>query len=173
MFLHLPRPAAMSGAAIVALSCTMLAGASNVDQRTILTFSDPVAIPGTTLPAGTYVFRLMDSNSSHRVIQVLKRNDDSEPIATLSTIPITRVESRSDVELRFQSKESGGPPALTAWFYPGTLHGHEFLYSSAQEASFAGPERTLVLSRDVPGTDLERGTLRVDGAPAAEDAPQH
>src|SRR4029077_15183492 len=47
---------------------------SNIDQRTLLTFSGPVQMPGVTLPAGKYVFRLAGT-SLHNVMQVF---DDGE-----------------------------------------------------------------------------------------------
>jgi hypothetical protein len=44
-----------------------LATASEWDQKTIFTFSGPVEIPGQVLPAGTYVFKLVEPNSQERV----------------------------------------------------------------------------------------------------------
>jgi hypothetical protein len=35
-----------------------------------LTFSDPVKVPGTTLPAGTYVFELVNPASSIDVVKI-------------------------------------------------------------------------------------------------------
>jgi hypothetical protein len=36
------------------------ASAQLLDKRTLFTFSGPVALPGVTLPAGQYLFRLAD-----------------------------------------------------------------------------------------------------------------
>jgi hypothetical protein len=47
------------------------ASAQPLDQRTLFTFSGPVALPGLTLPAGQYLFRLADPHSSSKVVQVL------------------------------------------------------------------------------------------------------
>ena len=44
------------------------------DQKTVLTFSAPVEIPGQVLPPGTYVFELADSSSDRNIVQVFNKN---------------------------------------------------------------------------------------------------
>ena len=44
--------------------------ADQLDKKTVVTFSAPVEIPGKALPAGTYVFKLLDSSSSRNIVQV-------------------------------------------------------------------------------------------------------
>jgi hypothetical protein len=67
------RKALRSACAIALLTCLMGASSSaqTYDKRTVFTFSGPVALPGVTLPAGQYVFRLADPASSQKVVQVL------------------------------------------------------------------------------------------------------
>ena len=62
------------------------AHAQTGDYRTYFTFSTPVTLPGVTLPAGRYLFRLADPNSSRKVISVLSA-DGKTPLAMLHTIP--------------------------------------------------------------------------------------
>src|ERR1700682_635368 len=45
--------------------------AQTPDKRTLFTFSGPVTMPGVTLPAGQYMFRLADPSTSAKVVQVL------------------------------------------------------------------------------------------------------
>jgi len=52
------------------------ASAQPLDKRTLFT------LPGITLPAGQYLFRLADPSSSANVVQVLNA-DDTTPIASL------------------------------------------------------------------------------------------
>ena len=47
------------------------ASAQPSDKRTLFTFSESVALPGTTLPAGEYLFRVADPDTSSKVVQVL------------------------------------------------------------------------------------------------------
>jgi hypothetical protein len=53
--------AAVFTAAFLAAATSASAQDSNINQRTILTFSGPVQMPGVTLPGGKYVFRLANT----------------------------------------------------------------------------------------------------------------
>jgi hypothetical protein len=67
---------------VVGLSCVALLGVGGVlsasngwirqsaAQTTYLTFSGPVALPGATLGAGTYVFEVANPSTSGDVIRV-------------------------------------------------------------------------------------------------------
>lgn len=44
------------------------------DDRSYLTFSGPVSLPGVTLPADTYLFRFPSRRTTRSVIQVLSRD---------------------------------------------------------------------------------------------------
>jgi hypothetical protein len=57
--------------AVAVFVCLVAApvAAQPLDKRTLFTFSGPVTLPGVTLPAGEYLFRLADPNSSSRVAQ--------------------------------------------------------------------------------------------------------
>ena len=52
------------------------------DKRTMLTFSQAVEIPGTVLPAGTYLFQLADSPASRHVVQVFDQDGPARDIET-------------------------------------------------------------------------------------------
>ena len=39
-------------------------------DRTILSFSEPVMVPGPTLQPGTYVFTLLDSSANRHLVQI-------------------------------------------------------------------------------------------------------
>src|ERR1043165_10060166 len=59
-------------AIVAALSTRVQAQNTNTQELTYLTFSNTVELPGVTLPAGTYTFRLADTPSRNGV-QVLDR----------------------------------------------------------------------------------------------------
>ena len=79
--------------AVVVFVCLSAAPASAqpLDTRTLLTFSGPVALPGVTLPAGQYLFRLADPNSSANVVQVLNA-DGAKPFGLFLAISAERFE---------------------------------------------------------------------------------
>jgi hypothetical protein len=144
-------------AGLVGLAQT--AHANQWTERTVLTFSNPVIIPGETLQQGTYVFKLADATSSRHLVQVLSE-DGQKLITTAQAVPTKRAEAKGDVVLRFNPTDRGTPPALKAWFYPGSIYGHEFIYPEQQAREIAQRSKTLVLSTDIPGSDMQKGTLR-------------
>src|SRR4051794_8636976 len=72
----------------VAITACLAPGvrADEYTKQTFLTFSGPVQLPGITLAAGTYQFRLADPESGRRALQVWDK-DGNKLYATLLTIP--------------------------------------------------------------------------------------
>ena len=52
------------------LALTSRLNADEWDKLTTVKFSGPVEIPGQVLPAGSYVFKLLDSPSSRNIVQI-------------------------------------------------------------------------------------------------------
>jgi hypothetical protein len=100
----------------------------------VLTFSAPVALPGISLGAGTYIFR----RPTPDVLQVLNPAQ-RESYAMLFTSPIVRNEGLDKYEVRFApSPVSGSPMRVTAWFAPGSSTGQLLTYRDMEEV---GDER--------------------------------
>ena len=137
--------------AAAAMAAAFLAGpvaAANVDQRTEFNFSNPVMVPGATLPAGTYVFELADSRTSRNIVQIYRKGE-RDPIVTTIAVPKRRVDSKGDVVVTFAHTPPGMAPAIQSWFFPGRLTGHEFVYPDEQARRISEHTKTLVLSTDV------------------------
>ena len=146
-----------------ALTAAVLLGAVDAradqwNERINLSFSSPVMVPGATLPAGTYVFELVNTNSNRQVVRI-RRESDLDPIALAQAVPLKRAETSGDAVLQFNPTDTQAPPAIKAWFYPGSRYGHEFIYPEEQARHIAERTKTVVLSIDVPGSDLEKGVL--------------
>jgi len=114
------------------LGCTSFLYADPATQLTRFTFTQPVEVPGTTLPAGTYWFQLLDSPANTNIVQIFS-NDWSKLYATVLTISDLRMDRTSRTELTFAERRHDKPQALLAWFYPGMDIGHEFLYPTKLE----------------------------------------
>ena len=113
-----------------AFLCAALGGGSKADawsKKTIVTFSDSVEIPGQVLPAGTYVFKLVDSPSNRHIVQIWTE-DESQILATIFTVPMYRFEPPDQPLFEFDERPGDSPQALRAWFYPGETAGQEFVY---------------------------------------------
>jgi hypothetical protein len=126
----------------LACSVALLAGvmptpstAQPLDRRTLFTFSGPVAMPGVTLPAGQYLFRLANPDSSRNVVQVLS-GDGTKPYGMFFSMPAERFEPASTPEVRFMETAAGMPAAIRTWWYPGRRR-----ESAAPQANCSGERR--------------------------------
>jgi hypothetical protein len=144
------------------------ARADQWNDKTVLTFSAPVMIPGKTLPAGTYVFKLADPGGAHQAVTVYTQ-DQQRVLATLQTVPTKRLDVTGDIVVTFDATERGVAPALKAWFAPGSQYGYEFIYPKEQAKEIARRSKTLVLSNDVGNSDAKQGTLHVIDAAGVSD----
>jgi len=128
-------------ATIFCLSLAALAFSASVNadawnKKTILTFSQPVEVPGVVLPAGTYVFKLLDSASNRHIVQIFNQ-DQTHIYATVLAIPNYRLQVTGKTVITFVERAAGEPQAIRAWFYPGDNFGQEFVYSKRRTAELA------------------------------------
>lgn len=124
------------------------------DKRTFFTFSGPVAIPGVTLPAGQYLFRIADT-SSRNVVQVLS-SDGKTPYAMFFALREERSDIPPDPEVRFMETASGMPSAVATWWYPGERTGYEFIYPKEQARLLAKGVPQPVLTTQVETSTVEQ-----------------
>ena len=64
---------------LVGLTALSSAKADEWNNKTVMTFDVPVEVPGVgaqILPAGTYVFKLLDSASDRNIVQILNQAED-------------------------------------------------------------------------------------------------
>jgi hypothetical protein len=143
--------------AVAVFVCLMAApvSAQPLDKRTLFTFSGPVTLPGVTLPAGQYLFRLADPNSSAKVVQVLNA-EGTTPFGLFFTIPAERLEPASTPEVRFMETASGTPAAIKTWWYPGERLGYEFVFPKEQARRLAMAASQPVLTTDAQTTMTEQ-----------------
>ena len=164
----LSRIIVSSTLAALALGVSGAAQAPPSDYRTYFTFSAPVTLPGVTLPAGRYLFRLADPNGSRKVISILSE-DGLTPLAMLHTIPNQLVEAPRDAEIRFMETPANVPPAIKTWWYPGKSIGYEFIYPRQQALQLAKVTAEPVLTTTAETEDLETAELAritASGVPA-------
>jgi hypothetical protein len=134
----------------VALALSPAVKADEWNRKTTVTFSGPVEIPGVhlkgfrVLPAGTYVFKILDSQSDRHIVQIFNKGQ-TKVYATILAIPNYRLKATSKTVMTFRERPAGQPEALRAWFYPGRNWGEEFVYSKARAAVLAKETNTPVL----------------------------
>ena len=126
------------------------AKADEQNRKTTITFSGPVEIPGVhlvgfgVLPAGTYVFKILDSQSDRHVVQIFSK-DEKTIYATILAIPNYRLKATDQTVITFRERPAGEPEALRAWFYPGRNWGEEFVYPKARAMELAKASNMPVL----------------------------
>ena len=120
------------------------------DRKTEITFSGPVEIPGVhlqgwgVLPAGAYVFKILDSQSDRHIVQIFNK-EETIVYATILAIPNYRLTATDQTVITFRERPAGQPEALRAWFYPGRNWGEEFVYPKAKAIELAKATNTPVL----------------------------
>jgi len=132
-------------------------------KKTVLTFSQPVEVPGQILPAGTYTFVLLDSPSDRHIVQIFDA-DGSHIITTVLAINNYRLKPTGDTVVKFAERSGDNPEALKGWFYPGDNFGQEFVYPKQRAIELA-----LLAKEPVPALAADNTDLKV--APIVAETP--
>lgn len=132
---------------------TPSANGQNGDRKSVVTFSEPVEIPGgTVLPAGTYFFKLLNSDSGRWVVQIFNENQ-THTFATVITVQDFRYHPTDKGVMTFAERPAGEPPAIKEWFFPGENFGRQFVYPKNRALQLAKQVNEPVLS--MPGETVE------------------
>jgi hypothetical protein len=140
-----------------------LAHADQWDKATKITFSEPVEVPGRVLPAGTYTFKLLNSDSDRHIVQIFNE-DQTSLITTILAVPNERLEPAGKTILTYDERPGDRPMALAAWFYPGDTFGQEFVYPKSDAARLSRLNK-----RAVPSMESEEAQNQT---PAGEPNPK-
>src|ERR1700727_2050141 len=94
----LKTAAAMLGIGLLSGALLPTVKADEWNNKTVITFSGPVEIPGVhmkgwaVLPAGTYVFKILDSQSDRHIVQIFNK-EETTIYATILAIPNYRLKA--------------------------------------------------------------------------------
>jgi hypothetical protein len=151
--------------ALTLLGATFAPGAraDEWNKKTVMTFSQPVEIPGQILPAGTYTFVLLDSPSDRHIVQIFNA-DGSQIITTVLAINNYRLKPTGDTVVKFAERSGDNPEALKGWFYPGDNFGQEFVYPKQRAIELA-----LLAKEPVPALATDNTDLKL--APIVAETP--
>ncbi len=89
-----------------------VARASEQDQATKLTFSKAVQVPGRVLPAGTYWFTIVETNTTPNIGQIFNA-DRSTLYATILTVNAERSNPTDNTTITFADRGSMQPLVLS------------------------------------------------------------
>ena len=145
---------AVCGLVLMGSLITTTAKADEWNQKTVVTFNGPVEIPGVhvtgwgVLPAGTYVFKLLDSPADRHIVQIFNQ-DQTKLLTTVLAVPNYRLKATNKTVITFRERPAGEPEALKAWFYPGHQWGEHFVYERPRAIQLAKETNETVLSTPV------------------------
>lgn len=148
------------------VASTATAKADAWDKKTVVTFNEAVEIPGMVLPAGTYVMRLVDSQSDRDIVQFLNKNQ-THVYNTVLAIPDYREEPTGRTVITFEERAAGSPRAIRSWFYPGDLYGDEFIYPKIHPVAMT----TAAVTPPAPVTPAPKPQPQAQAAPAPVPTP--
>ena len=127
------------------------ATADDWNRKTVITFSGPVEVPGVgqhNLPAGTHVFKILNSQSDRHIVQIFNQ-DETQVLTTILAIPNYRLHATNKTVITFRERPAGQPEAVRAWFYPGREWGEEFVYAKSRAIELAKETNEPVLATPV------------------------
>jgi hypothetical protein len=110
------------------LATSSIGAMVNANKTTYFTFSKAVQLPGVTLPAGTYVFEVVNPNTSSDVVRVQSR-DRSKLYLLRITLKVERPRTRDmKPAIVLGEQPAGNPPAVKSWFPQDETIGRQFIY---------------------------------------------
>ena len=143
---------------------------------TRFTVNQPFEVPGVVLQPNTrYVIRLLDSPSNRNIVQIYN-DDQTRLITTFMAVSAERPEPADRTTFTFIETEPGYPLPIKEWFYPGRLHGLEFIYPKEQALEIARHAREPVLAassndlHDLASITVEATSLSSKPQPVTESA---
>jgi len=147
---------------LMALAVAPKAQADTWNKKTTLTFTEPFEVPGVgaqTLPAGTYVFKLVESGIDRNIVQIFSA-DELHLYTTVLAINNYRLKPSDKTVLTFKERGEGQPEAIKAWFYPGDNFGQEFVYPKKRAMELAKIVNEPVLEIPLETTAVPVETLK-------------
>ena len=133
--------------AFVGAAATSASAQTNLNNRTVLTFSQPVEVPGKVLPAGTYTFELNDAMANRHIVQIMDAAG-TKVVALVLAVPNRRLTATGETVVNFAEVAAGQPQAMRAWFYPGQTVGQEMVYPKKRAQELASTANVIVPSVD-------------------------
>jgi hypothetical protein len=158
---------------VLAFTPGLKADSDTWNNKTTMKFNEPFEVPGgQILPAGTYVFKLLQSPSDRDIVQIFNE-DQTHVYATVLAIPNYRLDAPGNTIIRFEERTAGSPQAIKAWFHPGRTRGHEFVYPKVRAIELAKEMNEpvpAVAVEPAPVAELEKETI-VAESPKGEELP--
>jgi len=141
--------------------------ADDYDKKTIIKINVATEVPGITLQPGTYVLKLLNSQSNRHIVEVMNERMDHLYALTFA-VAAERLEPSGKTTLTFYEAAGDRPIALRKWFWPGDTIGQEFIYPKAQAARISALTKQKVTEGNLPTLAESGQSLEPDNLKALE-----
>lgn len=143
----------------------------DTSRNVYFTFSQPIAVPNMTLPAGKYLFKHLGRNTGNTTVQIMTA-DGAKLMGTVNTVQTARSMPTDRVEVRFSESASNMPVAISTWWYPQATQGFAFVYPREQAMRLAknATEPILTTARTAPADSTNPSDLVMMNAAGEESA---
>jgi hypothetical protein len=119
----------LCGVVLLAVLATSATGANFDNRRTThFTFSGAVQLPGVTLPAGTYTFEVVNTNSGSDIVRVTARDRSKVYLMKFTRAVYRPSASTLKATITLGETPAGTPPPVKAWYPESETRGREFIY---------------------------------------------
>ena len=162
---------ALTGIALIGTSFVPKAHADEWNKMTIVTVNEPIIAGNKVLDPGTYVWKLLDSQSDRHIVQIFDK-DQQHLETTVLAIPNYRMQPTGKTQFAFWETPPGVPKAVRDWFYPGDNYGQEFPYPKKLVAQLASAAPVPVPSNYHEPEPAAAPQPEVQPAPAPQPEPQ-
>jgi hypothetical protein len=112
---------------IVVLAFPTTGKAAELGNKTLIAFTQPVAIPGMVLAPGAYIFKT--SNLSSQIVQIYDATE-THLLATEMTVPSYRLDTSAKTVATFDERAAGSAQALRSFYAADQTAGREFIYDA-------------------------------------------
>jgi len=139
------------------------------DKKTTISFSQPVEVPGAILEPGTYVMKLVNSQSDRHVVQFTNERQN-HVFATTIAVPAYRAQVTGRTVITFYEAAAGQAEPIRNWYYPGDNFGQEFVYPKGHLRDIAFVHPTTPPALDTR-SQVESPVAAAEPVPEGESAP--
>lgn len=163
---------AVAGLGLMASAVVVPTKADSWDKETYVTIHERVIAGNKVLEPGTYVWKLLDSQSDRHIVQIFDK-DQTHLEETILAIPNYRLQPTGHTRFAFWETPPGVPKAVRAWFYPGDNFGQEFKYPKTLVAELASATPAAVpVAYKEPEPEPAPVAASPDAVPTPQPEPQ-
>ncbi len=151
-------------ATLLACGIAPVASAQSDRENSTFTVAEPIEVGGFTLPAGTYLIKVVMLESNRNMVQVTNEDQTKVFASVLATPhPIRANEEVPASRYTYYTTAAGQPKALRTWFARDTSNGQDIIYPKkrALELAAFSKEPVVAIPDEAKEADYKTATLAV------------